>query len=147
MPKHEENSIESIASKTIFGALVGQLIPLATLIVVAVVCLVAWFAYIVPYHLGTAIAGFLAGTAFIVIITRLDKKFIASEHSYVMLLPIILGILGYAVEYLNIWKLPLDITLHTNEIAGLTDIILTINIVLATIATSCAVIQVTKFRK
>jgi len=93
----------------------GILDLLKWLILLAVVCVGGFFVWanLVHYGLCTAFILFVGGLIFIFALQWM--KFDINEHVWIVIVPIILGLLGFLVEYMKIWKISFTTTLNTSS--------------------------------
>jgi len=62
------------------------------------------------YHLMTAFVFFIGGLILAWFGSNLIPEDERSEHAFkLILIPIVLGVVGYFLEYLNIWRAPLSV--------------------------------------
>jgi hypothetical protein len=84
----------------------GWLIMLVILLILGVW---AWFT-LKAYHLMTAFVFFIGGLILAWFGSNLIPEDERGEHAFkLILIPIFLGVVGYFLEYLNIWRAPLSI--------------------------------------
>jgi hypothetical protein len=84
----------------------GWLIMLVILVIFGVVI---WWT-LKSYHLVTAFIFFLGGLILAWFGSNIIPEDERSEHAFkLILIPIVLGIVGYFLEYLNIWRVPYSI--------------------------------------
>jgi len=110
---------------TVMG--LGGLSPwtiLIMLIIIAILGVVFW-TFIHIYGLVTAFVGFVGGLIFLWFISNVTDL---SEHTGLLLTPIILGVLGYFSEHLGIWSAPLNVKINLNSIYMPVEVTIALNI-------------------
>ena len=82
---------------------------LIMLVILFIVGLLVW-GILHIYHLMTAFVFFIGGLILAWFGTNLIPEDERGEHAFkLMLIPIVLGVVGYFLEYLNIWRAPLSV--------------------------------------
>jgi hypothetical protein len=122
------------------GAMVGLASPWAVLILLIIIViagLVGW-AFLHVYGLVTAFVGFVAGMAFLWFLSHIVDL---NEHIGLTVIPIVLAVLGYISEHLNVWKAPLTVTLNLKAIAFAENVTVTLDTILLFIVLAILVIQ------
>jgi len=122
------------------GGLIGLSSPWAVLILLIIVViagLVGW-AFLHMYGLVTAFVGFVVGMIFLWFLSNIVDL---NEHVALTFMPIVLAVLGYISEHLNIWKAPLTVTLPSKSILLSEDIAMTLNTLLLLVIAIVLTIQ------
>ena len=82
---------------------------LIMLVILFIVGLLVW-GILHIYHLMTAFVFFIGGLILAWLGSNLIPEDERGEHAFkLMLIPIVLGVVGYFLEYLNIWRAPLSV--------------------------------------
>jgi hypothetical protein len=82
---------------------------LIMLVILFIVGLLVW-GILHIYHLMTAFVFFIGGLILAWFGTNLIPEDERGEHAFkLILIPIVLGVVGYFLEYLNIWRAPLSV--------------------------------------
>jgi len=119
--------------------------PWGVLILLAIVVIggLVFWAWLALNGLTTAFAGFVGG----LILIWFGSNLLPAEHRNfssifkLLLIPVVLGVVGYIVEKLNIWRVPFTVTLPTKSLMFATDMIVTLDTLLLFIIAFCVVAQ------
>jgi len=123
------------------GALVGLSNPWAVLILLIIVViagLVGW-TFLHMYGLVTAFVGFVAGMIFLWFLSNIVDL---NEHIALTFIPIVLAVLGYLAEHLNIWSAPLKLTISMKSVMFAENIVVTLDTVLLILILIAIIIQI-----
>jgi hypothetical protein len=82
---------------------------LIMLVILFIVGFLVW-GFLNTYHLVTAFVFFIGGLILAWFSLNLIPKYDRGEHAFkLVLIPVILGIVGYFLEFLNIWRVPYSV--------------------------------------
>jgi hypothetical protein len=82
---------------------------LIMLVILLIVGLLVW-GMLNAYHLMTAFVFFIGGLIIVWFGSNMIPADERGEHAFkLMLIPVILGVVGYFLEFLNIWRAPLSV--------------------------------------
>jgi hypothetical protein len=125
-----------------FKGLTGPWTTIIALIILAILGAI-FFGILSQYHLITAFAFFVGGVLLLWLMQLITKghgeSFLVAHSSYIFV-PIGLGILGYALEYTNIYRVPISMTFKTLALFG--DMTITLDTLLLMIIAVCFVVQI-----
>jgi len=123
---------------TVMG--LGALSPWAILIMLIIIAILGavFWAFIHIYGLVTAFVGFVGGMIFLWFLSNVTDL---SEHTGLLLTPIILGVLGYICEHFGIWSAPLSVRINLNSIYMPFDVTVALDVFVLVVITFITIAQ------
>lgn len=114
---------------------------LIMLILLVVFGLVVW-GILHTYHLMTAFVGFIGGLILAWFGSNLIPEDERGEHAFkLMLIPIVLAVLGYFLEFFNIYRVPLSFTLPLKALMFASDVVISLDTLLLLVVVVCVIVQ------